>query len=118
MQDLIEKAKELERKYVKRRKKPNVPEKGPRHYAADILALPKSQQAEALRKVPEHLYTWVSEYVNDPHAEQRIVNSVAASIAKLSSRENRVAALEKVPELFRERVKAAATQIIKNRRAT
>lgn len=111
----LEQAKELERKYSKRRKNPNAPEKGPRHYAADILALPKSEQADALKKVPSHLFTWVSEYVNDPHAEQRIVNSVAASIAKLKSRENRIDALGKVPEIFRDRVKAAAISIMEKR---
>ena len=117
MSDPLMHAKELEQKYSRRRKNPNAPEKGPRHYAAEILALPKSEQAEALKKVPSHLFTWVSEYVNDPHAEQRIVNSVAASIAKLASRENRVAALEKVPAVFRDRVKAVATEMIEKRKA-
>lgn len=116
MSDPLTHAKELEQKYSKRRKNPNAPVKGPRHYAAEILALPKSEQADALKKVPSHLFTWVSEYVNDPYAEQRIVNSVAASIAKLKSREDRNAALAKVPEIFRPRVKAAATAMIEQRK--
>lgn len=115
MPDLVERAKELERKYTKQSKNNITLEKGPRHYAAEILSLPIQERAAALQLVPQHLFTWVSEYVNDPHAEQRIVNSVAASIAKLKSRENRVAALDKVPEIFRASVKAAAISMMEKR---
>ena len=55
--------------------------------------------------------------INDPLAEQRQINRLAASIAKLPKKEDRVAALEKVPEILRPRVKEAATDMIEKRKA-
>ena len=105
MQDPLARAKELESKYAKQPKHNAKLEKGPRHYADEILSLPESERTEALGKVPPHLFTWVCQYVNDPTHETRTVNSIAAKIAKLKGRENRVAALEKVPSELRQNVK-------------
>ena len=110
-QDLIEKTKELERKYSKQ-KKPNHPEKGPRHYAEEIEKLPPSEWNEALKSVPAHLVAWTLEYINHPHKEQREVNRLAATIAKLKTREFRIVALAKVPGQYREQVKAAVIKMM------
>lgn len=115
--DLIQKAKELEQKHVKsKRKNLNAPEKSPRQYAAEILALTENERMDALKKVPSNFFTWVAGYVNDPHAEQRIVNSTAAAIARIKGIEKRHAALLKVPAMFRDQVKAAATAIFNKQR--
>ena len=110
-QDLLEKTKELERKYSKQ-KKPNAPEKSPRLYASEILALPADKRDEAISKVPAHLFTWVMEYVNDPNTEARTVNQLAATIAQLKTREFRNFALAEVPEQYREQVKAAVIKMM------
>ena len=103
----------MERKYAKKPKHDALQQKGPRHYADEILSLPESERTQALGKVPPHLFTWVCQYVNDPLSEQRNVNSLAAKIAKLKGRENRVAALEKVPPEIRQSVKQAVITMMK-----
>lgn len=41
-------------------------QKQPRHYTADIIALPtRAQRAEALAAVPEHYQEWVRDLVHD-----------------------------------------------------
>ena len=49
---------------------------------------------------------------NDPLAEQRAVNRYTYSIAKITGREARVEALAKVPEQYREQVKAAVIKMM------
>jgi hypothetical protein len=46
------------------------PEKRPRHYAAELLALPRAERRAALDQVPEALRSWVRELVTD-HIEKR-----------------------------------------------
>lgn len=113
MQDPLAQAKEMERKYAKKPKQDVMQQKGPRHYADEILALPESERTQAIGKVPPHLFTWVCQYVNDPTHETRTVNSLAAKIAKLKGRENRVAALEKVPSEIRQSVKQTVIAMMK-----
>ena len=113
MNDLLEKTKELERKYSKHRQNKPELEKGPRHYAAEIIALPIDKRDEAISRIPPHLFTWVMEYVNDTKHEARTVNSQAATISKIALRQDRIEALAKVPEQYREQVKAAVIKMMR-----
>ena len=91
----------------------------PRHYAADILALPAHERPAALGRVPKHLRRFVLEYIHDTMSIARIVNVAAAKIAKIEQRAERNRALESVPPMFRERVIQIVVEIFKNRaRAT
>ena len=112
IQDLLEKTKELERKHSKRKSNPVNLEKGPRYYASEILSLPADQRDDAISKIPPHLFTWVMEYVNDTKHEARTVNSQVATISKLALRQDRIDALAKVPEQYREQVKAAVIKMM------
>lgn len=41
-------------------------QKQPRHYTAEIIALPtRAQRAEALAAVPEHYQAWVRDLIQD-----------------------------------------------------
>jgi hypothetical protein len=88
----------------------------PRHYAADILALPAHERPAALGRVPKHLRRFVLEYIHDTMSIARIVNVAAAKIAKIEQRAERNRALESVPPMFRERVIQIVVEIFKKRR--
>ncbi|MFZ2452617.1 MAG: hypothetical protein WAW36_19080 [Methylovulum miyakonense] len=48
--------------------------KWPRHYAADIIALPtKEQRVAALNQVPEQWRDWVRAYVKDHFAKRHFL---------------------------------------------
>ena len=49
---------------------------------------------------------------NDPYAERREVNRLAASVWKIPKRKDRIEALAEIPEQYREQVKAAVIKMM------
>jgi len=45
--------------------------KRPRHYAAEIIALPKAERRAALAQVPAELRDWVRHLIEDWHAKAK-----------------------------------------------
>lgn len=99
MNDLLQKAKELERKYRK-------PPETPRDWATRIL-----EGKEEIRNVPDNFLPIVEDHI------ETYVMKESAFIASLAKRQDRIKALNKIHESQRERVKELVIKMMDKRSA-
>jgi len=80
------------------------PRKWPRHYAAEIAALPAAEREAALARVPQDLRDWVAELIHEEvvlgprrrRMRRRARVRMAAEIVRLPTRAERREALARV----------------------